>query len=330
MQKSLILFVLMIITSISYSQNLVQNGDFEDLNNEPCGITNTATEFNDAMLYWVSPTLGSPEIYLTSIDPTCYNYQPNSTYSGPIGIKGSQEPHSGDAFVGFFAYTISGLNQREYIQIQLSNTMLSGNPYIVEFYVSLADSIEYSVNNVGAYLSEEAVFASDNGVLDYDAQLVFPTFISDTENWVHIIDTITPTTDINFITIGNFNDDAGTATQLNPEGGDCIGCYGAYYYIDDVSITEYLGTSVQEQKWDADIHAYPNPFTSYIDITCEKALQDLDITMIDASGKTITPIKDAEGSKIRLQLNDLKKGVYFINIKHKYGMETLRVIKVDE
>lgn len=318
------------IASISYSQNLVQNSDFEDLNNEPCGITMTASDFDNNMLFWVSANIGTPDIFLTSIDSSCWNYQPNSAYTGPIGIKGSQEPHSGDAFVGLFAYTIPDLNQRDYIQAQLTSPMLAGNEYIVEFYVSLADSIEFSVNNLGAYLSEIQIFASNDGVLDYEPQIVFPDFIDDTENWIQIIDTISPEADLNYITIGNFSDDANTSTQINPDGGNCVGCYGAYYFIDDVSVTQYISTSILDQEWKTKIKAYPNPFTSFVDISCEKTLQDVHITMYDASGKTITSVSDTEVTNTRLQLNDIKKGVYFIDVKHKYGMETLRLIKVDE
>jgi hypothetical protein len=330
MQKSLFLFILFLSTSISYSQNLVQNGDFEDLSFEPCGISMTSSDFTSAMLFWDVANFGTPDIFLTSIDSTCWNYQPNSYYPGPIGLKGPQEPHSGESFVGIFAYTIPDLNQRDYIQTQLSTSMVIGNEYIVAFYVSLADSTEFAIDNLGVYLSNNPIFASNDGVLDYDPQVIFPDFISETEDWVQIIDTIEASSNFSYITIGNFDDDENTSTLSNPEGGNCIGCYGAYYFIDDVSVTELIGSSIPDLTQDMKLDCYPNPFSSFITITSESVLQKVQISIYDASGKIISNLEEDSGDKFMIPLENLQKGVYFVDIQHRYGMETKRIIKVDE
>lgn len=328
MQKSLFFFILFALPGFSYSQNLVQNSSFEVLNTEPCGITMTSAEFNSNITSWQSANLGTPDIFLTSIDPSCWNFQTNSTYPGPIGLKGPQLPHSGEAFIGFFAYTIDGLEQRDYIQIELENPLEIGMTYIVEFYVSLADSTEYSVNNVGAYLSSDAIYVSSTGVLAYEAQITFPDFIDDTENWVRIADTIVVEENYSFLTIGNFNDDAATDTQVNPDGGACVGCYGAYYFIDDVSISEYIPNSINENPSDFSIQCFPNPFRSQITLQSDNTLQDVSISIYDASGKIVWESKSDDLNKLQLDLSELQKGVYFLELQHKFEKEVIRLIKM--
>jgi hypothetical protein len=328
MQKSLFLLILFVLPSFSYSQNLVQNSSFEELSIEPCGITMTSAEFNSNMISWQCANLGTPDIFLTTIDSVCWNFQPNSIYPGPIGIKGPQLPHSGDAFVGIFAYTIPGLDQRDYIEIALESPMEIGSSYIIEFYVSLADSTEFSVNNVGAYLSSESIYSPTTGVLDYEAQLIFPDFIDDTENWVRIADTIVVEESFSYLSIGNFNDDDATSTQANPGSGTCVGCYGAYYYIDDVSVTEYFPTSVDEASMQFSIQCFPNPFTSQITLQSDRILQDISISIFDASGKIVWEQQSNDTDRLQLDLSELQKGLYFMDLHHKFGTETIRLIRI--
>jgi hypothetical protein len=329
MKNTLLLLSIFLISTLTFSQNLVQNGDFEDLNNEPCGLTLTASEFDNNVLFWVVANLGTPDVFLTTIEQACWNYQPNSTYPGPIGIKGSQDPHSGEVFLGIFAYTISDLNQRDYIQVQLSEAMQEGSQYIVEFYVSLADSSEFSVDNVGAYLSSNPVYASNDGPLDYEPQVQFTSFIDDTENWIRIADTITAGGNYEYITIGNFNDDANTSTQENPPGGGCVGCYGAYYFIDDVSVSELITTGINDPIT-TDFTIYPNPFHSTIKIQSNHALINTEFNILDASGKVVQYQKMGDGDQFQLDLNSLSKGVYFLEIKHSKGTKTHRIMKLND
>lgn len=331
MIRTILLSAFIGFSNLCFSQNLVQNGDFENVNNSLCGITQTSSDFDNAMLFWVVANFGTPDIFFTTIDSTCWNYQPNSYYSGPIGIKGSQDPHSDDTFVGLFAYTIDTFDQRDYIQSQLTSPMTNGSTYIVEFYVSLADSTEFSVDNFGAFLSVNAPFASNDGPLDFEAQVQFESFVDDTENWVRIADTIVAEGDFEYITIGNFNDDANTSTQDNPSAGDCVGCYGAYYFIDDVSITEYLGTtSINEIKWDKSIRSFPNPFVSELTISSDHPMRNTEIKIYDASGKIVFRSKLGNGSTFNINLEELQKGVYFLDVNHEEGMQTIRLIKVED
>ncbi len=328
MKRITLLLSLFLFSFSSFSQNLVQNGDFEELNNEPCGLTMSASDFDNNMLHWVVANTATPDVFLTTIDQECWNFQPNSSYPGPIGLKGSQDPHSGDAFVGIFGYTIPDFDQRDYIQTQLSSPMVSGTEYVVEFYVSLADNTELTIDNIGAHLSTNAIFASNDGVMDYDPQVQFDSFVSDSENWVRIADTITAGANYEYITIGNFYNDANTTTEDNPDGTGCVGCYGAYYFIDDVSITALTTLGINDQI-QIDFSVYPNPFTSSLNIRSEYTLIDTKFNILDASGKIVHFQNAGDGENFQMDLSSLARGIYFIEINHSKGSQTQRIVKMN-
>lgn len=85
--------------NICQAQNLVPNPDFESTNGTLCGIFGP-NEFTTTANDWSAPSQGTPDLFFTNIDPACWNYQTNSTYPGPIGLKGPQVPRSGSVMSG--------------------------------------------------------------------------------------------------------------------------------------------------------------------------------------------------------------------------------------
>ncbi|HHG84407.1 MAG TPA: gliding motility-associated C-terminal domain-containing protein, partial [Bacteroidetes bacterium] len=163
----------------------------------------------------------------------CWNFQPNSTYSGPIGLKGPQLPRTGNAMAGFFSRTILGFDQREYMQVRLAQPLRAGRYYSFSFYVSLADNHEFASNRIGALLSTTAVSIANDKVIAASPQILENGIISDTSNWVLVSDTIQAAQAFEYFTIGNFFDDASTDTVTNPGASGQPGTYGAYYFVDD-------------------------------------------------------------------------------------------------
>src|SRR5690554_3698827 len=204
--KTIISIFTLLLAFQSTAQNLVPNPSFEATNGSFCEIMSTS-DFNATSQNWTTPTMGSPDLYSTTIPSSCFNHQPNSTYDGPIGIKGSQLPRTGDVMSAIFVFTIQGLEQREYLQVQLSTALTPGYNYIVECYVSLADSQEFATNQLGMYLSEQAINSNSNNALNYTPQVTANDYITDTQKWVRIADTIVATGAYTYLTIGYFIDD---------------------------------------------------------------------------------------------------------------------------
>lgn len=218
------------------AQNLVPNNSFETITELNCGIS---FDLESSLENWTNPTTASPLVYFTTNEDSCYNHQPTSTYGGPIGLKGSQTPRTGDVMIGLWSYTIDGLNQRQYVQIPLSSILTTGEKYIVSFYTSLADSMEYAADGIGIYLSVDAPSSDLNEVLDYEPQVKATEVVDNYSDWVLISDTITATEDYAYLTIGNFYDDAATNLTENPVASGLPGTYGAYFFIDDIRVEHY-------------------------------------------------------------------------------------------
>lgn len=302
------------------AQNMVPNPGFEAYLNTSCGIM-TQPEFNATMMGWVNPTGASPQVFFTNNADTCYNHQPENLYAGPIGIKGSQIPRSGNVMIGLWLYTIDGLNQRQYVQSELITPMIAGNTYRVEFYVSLADSMEHSIDKIGAYLSAEAIGSSNSEPLSYTPQVVADGFISDVVNWVQITDTIVAQDDYTYITIGNFFDDANTNTEVNPLSSGAPGTYGAFYFLDDVKIEEVNTTGINDLN-ELTYAIYP---TIVRDELTVQLAETCIIEIYNSLGQIIFT-KRASG-KINVNMSTLPKGVYIVSLRNEKMHLSRKVIK---
>lgn len=305
------LFILsLFFSAMGNAQNLVPDPGFEDTNNVFCGIYSTA-DFNSTFNYWSAPTSGTPDAFSTQINPSCWNHQPYSTYPGPICLKGSSMPETGNMFAGFFAYTIDGLNQREYIQTPLASATIPGLYYKVEFYLSLADNTEKSTNSIGIYFSTSAVTSGNDQPLFYTPQISTSSFISDTSSWILVSDTFQATAAFNYLTIGNFNDDSNTTTLLNPGGGTGAGCYGVYYFIDDVSVTPLKFSGINDLLSNFHVTVFPNPATNFLTIESDNPFP-VEIIIYDLSGRKLFSQKFNE--KTILDITPFSPGIYFYSI----------------
>jgi hypothetical protein len=300
------------------AQNLVPNGSFELNGSIDCGIY-AQTNFINSAYPWFIPS-GTPDLYSNQINQSCYNFMPNSTYSGPVGLKGTQAPIFGRVFAGISCYTIDGLNGREFMSVQLTSPLTPGFDYCVEFYVSAADYQEKFINNLGAYLSTNP----SNGLGDIP-QLNTSSIISDTSGWVLVSGNVHATEAYHYITIGNFYDDASTLTQLNSNNAGQPGTYGAYYYIDAVSVNACTATASINNSSQTYLSFYPNPAIDEIMIT-NPAAQPTQITITNLAGETLVQTNSTQ-SLFKVDISPLSSGVYFIRMKSGSTQKIEKLIK---
>ena len=330
--RSIFSFLIGLASLTSYSQNMVPNPGFENPGVSFCGIVQSTNDFTGSMNNW-SP-ISNPDIFSTQVPQNCWNFQQSSTYPGPICLKGPQLPRNGNVFCGIFCYTIANLNQREYIQVQLTSPLAIGNQYEVKFYASLADNTESSISKLGALLSNTALTTNAGGVMSYPPQVMAQGFIADTAAWTAVVDTIIADSAYRYLTIGNFFNDANTPTQMNPGGGMGPGCYGAYYFIDDVSVLD-LGSvnSITEEKT-----GIKNLFVNPVQGSDEIAIGMYLLSEGDAQLEIVNELGQLMYSeKIHLQSgkNDLSihpqiaGGVYAVRILLKNGSAQKKFVKIN-
>jgi len=313
--------LLFLTVNFARAQNLVPNPSFENYSNAFCGIQ-APPDFNQIMNDWANPTLASPQVFFTNISDTCYNFQPFSQYSGPIGIKGNQSPRTGNAMVGLWSYTIPNFNVRQYVQVGLTNPMITGNTYVIEFYVSLADSMELSIDKIGAYLSVNEPMHTNNGPLNYIPQVLSSNFIDDVTNWVLIADTIVAQDAYSNITIGNFYDDNSTNTIANSTSSGAVGTYGAFYFIDDIRIEE-VNTNGVKYLLDDQLLLYPTNVTDILNI---KIPFNSWVKIHNSQGQIIYSQNIENGLK-EINTSNFPKGIYLVSFQNGSKTLTRRIVK---
>lgn len=210
------------------AQNLVPNPSFEDtLPNPNWGgaglIQNIITD-------WYSPLPGSAD-YMSLIDPIC-----------PNCIASLQMPRTGNAYAGYYTFDTAVTNNRECVSVKLLDTLEGGKRYFVEFFVSRHEGLSYACGNMGAYFSASPITTS-NGITNYTPQIendfITEKLLNDTE-WVKISGTFIAAGNEAYLNITNFTPDSILDTTF--VGGGFSNHIATYYFIDDVSVVEYIDT----------------------------------------------------------------------------------------
>jgi hypothetical protein len=207
----------------AHAVNLVPNSSFES-------YTSCPTSFGQISVAspWDTPNTGTSD-YLNACAPVVF-----PSVNVPSNEQGFQNALTGVGYAGLIPLSAAA-DYREYIQAPLASPLAPGTPYLVKFYVSLADLSLVAIDRLGAYLSVGPVGPVPNyAALPYTPQVESPAnlFLTDATNWTLISGIFVASGGEDHIVIGNFHDDASTSTVPGP--GNWPG--GAYYYIEDVSV----------------------------------------------------------------------------------------------
>ena len=156
--------------------NLVPNPSFEDTLN--CD----SFQIYQAGFPWFNPTDCTPDYYY-GLSPTCGN-------SALQNQNGYQLPYDGNAYVGIYlADPIWGfINTRDYICVELIDTLKFSKEYFVEFYISRSNNFALATDDIGAYLSSQVPINTGCSYLPYQPQIenTQGNIITDSLNWTKI------------------------------------------------------------------------------------------------------------------------------------------------
>jgi len=165
----------------------------------------------------------------------------------PYCASGFQYPRTGDGFGSFLLFTFAGggQNRREYLQVPLITPLKAGKTYCGTMYLNLFNTSKYATDKAGMYFSSTP-FACNQAMptpqtiapLNVVPQITNPgNFITDTLNWTEFSGTFVATGNEQYLTIGNFVNDAMTTTiTVNPTSPYLV----LYFLIDDVSLEEII------------------------------------------------------------------------------------------
>lgn len=310
--KNLFLLCLLFFSTVSLAQNLVLNPSFESVDSCPVA----AGQFNRIQL-WSNPGVGSPDLF-----NTCAPNLIGGSVDVPSNFAGYQAPLTGNGYAGIITYEGTGCastiftDYKEFIQCQLSDTLVAGQEYTVSFWASLADNAELGSSHIGVYLSPSEIGPSfpTSGILTFTPQLVnTTTILNDTIEWQQLQWRYLASGGETFLVIGNFNKAASTTTFIN----NCNANFPyVYYYIDDVSVSDKI-LSTEKIATLNKFSLYPNPSrgNTYLELEKEKDGSAF-LQVLNVFGQTIMTknLSHLTSRTLELQTNDLPNGTYFVQV----------------
>lgn len=290
------------------SQNLVPNASFENF--VECQDT-SSLQFH-ALLdsFWYQ--FGSADYF-----NACAT---SGTKDIPQNIVGYQFAFDGNAYIGLYGYH-SLVFTREYIEIQLTNPLIPGQIYYVSFYVSLADTMQYAIENIGVLFTD--TLFDPFPAPSYNWVTAIPqienapgNMLNNKINWVVVSDSFVANGGEKFMTIGNFKDEAQTVKQYF--GGTDPSTLGAYYFIDQVYVGLSPSVNIENHKKETtDVKLYPNPPNG--NLTLEYNLQENEsgeLIIYSLAGIAVKSAYLNSGLKaLNIDAYDLQSGMYLYELK---------------
>lgn len=236
-----------------YAQNLVPNPGFEDFNTCPTGISQisydpTHTTFS-TVDKWVNPHKHTTADYFNACATVA------SGVNLPNYFLGYKQARNGNGAAGIIAYGKDifqlSVDYGEYIQCRLTQKLKAGTKYDVSFYVSYSYGPNrgwsenfIALDAIGANFKQIALSSTSNTAKYLSAiPHIISTpgvFMADTTQWVKIHGVYNAIGGEEYMTIGCFNN-GGVPVQYQPVYPTIANPNAvlyAYYFIDDVSVTE--------------------------------------------------------------------------------------------
>ena len=226
--KHSLIFGCLLAASSLLSQNLVKNPSFEEFINCPKRLGN----FSGDVKHWSIPTEGSTDYF-----NSC------STAMGtPKNFNGTQVSDFGKGYAGLYFYAPD--DYREYLQAELSKTLVKGEKYSISFYISLAERSDFAIKEFGVLFSKDKMKIQGKKVLSKKKryqqkgnkynfmEIGYTNFYSDTQDWILVNSQFIANGTERYMTIGNFKNNVRTRMFKTKKNAK----QGAYYYIDMVLV----------------------------------------------------------------------------------------------
>jgi outer membrane protein OmpA-like peptidoglycan-associated protein len=222
--------VFLSMTSLAHGQeteqNIVPNPGFELYSGTPLGWFYTGRDFTRVLKYWESPTAASPDVYGPKV------FVPSQWKEQGFG---ESEPAGGSSMIGVTLYGCGGGKPhcREYVQIRLSEPLVTGQRYAVVYQIKpLLKSMR--IKNLGVAFSVDRVHKRLDELVKLIPQ-VEPSRIAQSpkDSWQVISGEFYASDPAEFMIMGNFYTDEETEFVLSEQSDPLM---FAYYYIDDVVV----------------------------------------------------------------------------------------------
>ena len=266
--KKLAWLILLWMPNDIFSQNLVLNPSFENIDSCFTNCENSGWYGTQYLQFWESPTLNNtPDLMSTcnnpSVDAQYYCYKT----SAPLNWQGYQYARTGENYMGYYygirnhnQNLISTNNSAEYLLGKLSSRLIEGKKYCFSMFVSQASTLQlkyaYSIDSnytnylivdrIGVKFFEERPFIETLFPVQLSPDIdMYPDsfeLFSDTSIWMGSKSYYVALGGEQFIMIGNFysgvNINSEFVSNLQGYWQENTSAALCYHYIDDVELIE--------------------------------------------------------------------------------------------
>jgi hypothetical protein len=245
----------------------------------------------------------------------------DSLFSVPKNFLGFQEDSEGQAYMGLFSFLVE--DHREMIGVELSSPLQVGNNYYYCFKVSRSRK-NVASNKIGIKFLNQP-FSDDDTIAWSGSQVYTNNIIVDSLNWTVISGHYIADSSYSYISIGNhFNNNDTDTLRI---AGDDQPYYYAYYYLDDVCISqdsskceESFHTSIEKNNRSPSATFYENILRIKQGYYLIKQ-----ITIIDMLGNIIFKSNDITNEYDLSYLN-LKPSIYNVLIETHKSITSIKII----
>ncbi len=211
--------------------NLVSNHSFESFYEKGGFIYCNDWSFLNSVDYFSSEYKGNDDIW-------------QSSSTAPRNREGFQIPQMGKSYAGF-VYTHAKFSFREFLSTKFSEKLKPGEKYLIEFYVSLSDSSKSIANSIAFNVSSDLKYTIKYNLesVHFENPIILHLRIGK-DNWTKVSYTYVANGGEQYLTIGNCIDcmskssfyDIIDKKNIPPKHSKEFDSYGAYYYLDNVSV----------------------------------------------------------------------------------------------
>lgn len=202
-----LLILFLIVGSFAFGQNFVPNPSFEEYDTCPTAVSSMGDYQINHCTNWYTPSTGTSD-YFNGCSPIVGGA--NVPYNG----FGYQNALDGQGYVGVILLIQHGESSYfEYVQSQLTSSLIQGSKYKFSFNVNLANGSDFAVGSFGAWFTNStSISPSYQPIFNSLPQIQNTSgFISDTADWTKIEGEFVALGGEQFLTFGYYSD------TLNPD-----------------------------------------------------------------------------------------------------------------
>lgn len=314
------------LTTATFAQtNLVRNGSFEEREPNFNGDSVCPSSGGDIGIskFWLSGS-GSVDYF-----HSCSNeHWPN--FGVPFNLYGYQETFGGRAYAQVACFALPWPNAREYLMQELEEPLRSGQGYYLRFRISLADSINFAVSNIGAFFSEDdARFWDDEQFFHVEPVVESPDQIpvADKVGWTEVSGQFVANGTERYLLLGCFKPDSVIEIERVSDYPQTEYSWEASaYLIDGVELYEDNSIGVLESAA-SKIMVYPNPAENLLTVESGNSVLK-SIEILDLRGAVLIQ-KPAAHKRLTLDVGTLLPGIYLLKATTTDAeVFTTRLVKV--